>query len=72
MTEALSVDLRGRVIVAINEGTSCRQAAARFEVSAASANRWRALMRKQGDVRCRSLGGAADLGASRLARSPPA
>lgn len=57
MSKALSVDLRDRVIAAINEGTSCRQAAARFGVSAASAIRWRALVRKQGDVRPGPLGG---------------
>jgi transposase len=36
---------------------SCRQAAARFGVSAASAIRWRGLKLKQGDVRPGPLGG---------------
>lgn len=57
MSKALSVDLRDRVIAAIDEGMSCRQAAARFEVSASSAIRWRALVRERGDVRPGPLGG---------------
>lgn len=57
MSKALSVDLRDRVIAAIDEGVSCRQAAARFGVSASSAIRWRALVRERGDVRPGPLGG---------------
>lgn len=57
MSKALSVDLRERVIAAIDGGMSCRGAAARFGVSAASAIRWRALERRQGDVRPGPLGG---------------
>ena len=57
MSKALSVDLRERVIGAIDEGLSCRAAAARFGVSAASAIRWRALSLKTGDVRPGPLGG---------------
>lgn len=57
MSKALSVDLRDRVIAAIEDGMSCRQAAARFEVSAASAIRWRSRVRRQGDVRPGPLGG---------------
>ena len=57
MSKALSVDLRERVIAAIGEGMSCRGAAVRFGVSAASAIRWRALSRRQGDVRPGPLGG---------------
>ena len=41
MSEALPVDLQDRVIAAIEDGMSCRQAAARFGVSAASPIRWR-------------------------------
>ncbi|MVT71445.1 hypothetical protein GPL21_41425 [Bradyrhizobium pachyrhizi] len=37
MTRTLSVDLRQRVVAAIDGGLSCRQAAERFGVSAASA-----------------------------------
>ena len=51
MSKALSVDLRDRVIAAIEDGMSCRQAAARFRVSAASAIRWRSRVRRQGHVR---------------------
>jgi transposase len=57
MSEALSVDLRDRVVRAIEDGVSCRQAAVRFGVSASSAIRWRALSRRQGDVRPGPLGG---------------
>ena len=57
MSKALSVDLRDRVIAAIEDGMSCRQAAARFGVSAASAIRWRSRVRRQGDVRPGPLGG---------------
>ncbi|WP_426043163.1 IS630 family transposase [Brevundimonas sp. TWP2-3-4b1] len=57
MSKALSVDLRDRVIAAIDSGMSCRQAAARFGVSAASAIRWRSRVRRQGDVRPGPLGG---------------
>jgi transposase len=57
MSKALSVDLRDRVVAAIEAGISCRQAAVRFGVSASSAIRWRALSRRQGDVRPGPLGG---------------
>ena len=43
MSKALSVDLRARAVAAIEDGMSCRQAAIRFGVSAASAIRWRSL-----------------------------
>lgn len=57
MSKALSVDLRDRVVAAIEGGMSCRQAAVRFGVSASSAIRWRSLARRQGDVRPGPLGG---------------
>jgi transposase len=57
MSTPLSLDLRTRVLAAISGGLSCRQAAARFGVSAASAIRWRALERRQGDVRPKAMGG---------------
>lgn len=57
MSKALSVDLRDRVVAAIEDGMSCRQAAVRFGVSASSAIRWRALSHRQGDVRPGPLGG---------------
>lgn len=55
MSKALSLDLRERVIAAIDGGL-CR-AAARFGVSAASAIRWRKLTLSQGDARPGPLGG---------------
>src|SRR5215218_3610686 len=57
MARALSVDLRRRVVAAIEEGASCRQAAARFGVSASSAIRWHALARTFGDPTPRRQGG---------------
>ena len=57
MSKALSVDLRTRVLAAVAEGATHREAGARFGVSAASVSRWRALQREQGDVRPGPLGG---------------
>jgi transposase len=58
MSKALSLDLRQRVLAAIqDEALTHRQAAARFCVSSASVSRWRALQRRQGDVRPGPLGG---------------
>lgn len=57
MSKALSVDLRERVLGAVAGGMSGRQAALRFEVSAASVSRWRALERLQGNAQPGPLGG---------------
>jgi transposase len=57
MSKAFSLDLRERVLAAIADGMSCRQAAARFGVGASSAIRWRAMERAQGDARPKALGG---------------
>ena len=57
MARALSIDLRKRVVRAIDQGASCRQAAARFGVSASSAIRWAALARRVGDPAPRRQGG---------------
>jgi transposase len=57
MAKTLSVDLRRRVCAAISEGLSCHEAAARFDVSIASAIRWQAQMRTCGDVTPRPRGG---------------
>jgi transposase len=46
MAKSLSLDLRQRVIAAIDGGFSCRAAAERFGVSAASAIRWRDRQKK--------------------------
>ena len=48
MPQALSFDLRSRVLAAIDAGLSCRQAAARFGVSASSATRWQEMRRLGG------------------------
>ena len=57
MPRSLHFDLRCRVLKAIDEGLSCREAAARFGVSASSAIRWAALRRAGGDGRAKSQGG---------------
>src|SRR3954471_24189304 len=57
MPQALSFDLRSRVLAAIDEGLSCRQAAARFGVSASSAIRWQGMRRAGGDARPKPQGG---------------
>ena len=57
MAKSLSPDLRNRVLAAIDGGASCRQAASRFNVSAASAIRWNALRRRRGDASPRPQGG---------------
>jgi transposase len=57
MSKALSLDLRVRVLAAVQGGASHRKAAERFGVSAASVSRWRAREREQGDARPKALGG---------------
>ncbi len=57
MTAALSLDLRKRVIGAIEAGASCRQAAERFGIGAASAIRWHARFRREGEIAPRPMGG---------------
>lgn len=57
MPKSLSLDLRERVVCAIAEGTSRRQAAARFGVSVASAIRWQILVRSEGDPSPKKQGG---------------
>ena len=57
MTKALSVDLRDRVVAAVDGGLSRRRAAERFGVSVSSAIRWTAQVRATGDVRPRRVGG---------------
>ena len=57
MARALSVDLRNRVVAAIADGLSRRQAAVRFGVSAASAIRWQQLVVEQGAPAPQQQGG---------------
>src|SRR5919112_1695443 len=57
MPKALSFDLRSRVLAAIDKGLSCRQAAARFAVSASSAIRCQGMRQAGGDARPKPQGG---------------
>ena len=57
MSTALSMDLRVRVVAAVEAGASHREAAERFGVSAASVSRWRRLARERGEPRPGPLGG---------------
>src|ERR1700712_536519 len=57
MAGALSLDLRERVIAAIEAGASCRRAADRFGVAAASAIRWHARFRAKGEIAAKPVGG---------------
>ena len=57
MAKALSIDLRQRVLAAVDGGLSCRQAAERFGVSAASAIRWHDRRRREGHFGPKALGG---------------
>lgn len=51
MARAYSVDLRERVVAAIEQGLSTHQAAARFSIGISTAGAWARLKRRQGDVR---------------------
>ena len=51
MARAYSLDLRERVVAAIEEGLSTHQAAARFSIGVSTAGTWARLKRSQGDVR---------------------
>lgn len=57
MARCLSVDLRERVVAAVDGGMSRRKAAERFGVSVASAIRWASLRRRTGQVRPKPQGG---------------
>ena len=57
MSGPLSVDLRSRVVAAVDGGLSRRKAAERFGVSISSAIRWASQVRRTGDVRPRPVGG---------------
>ncbi len=57
MPSPLSVDLRERVVALVLGGASCREAASRFGVSAASVSRWAARQRRDGRVTPRPSGG---------------
>ncbi len=57
MAKALSIDLRERVVVAVDGGLSRRQAAERFAISAASAVRWLQRQKTYGSVEPAKQGG---------------
>ncbi len=56
MTRALSSDLRDRVVAAMENGATCREAAKLFSVSVASAVRWSQLARRTGSTVARRDG----------------
>ena len=57
MARTLSQDLRDRVIASIDDGLSCRAAAARFGVSPSSAIRWRQCALEHGQAVAKPRGG---------------
>src|SRR3954469_16521751 len=56
MARSYSQDLRDRVIEATESGTSARKAAARFEVAASTAIKWRERLRDSGERSARRQG----------------
>jgi transposase len=48
MVQALSMDLRSRLLAALDDGMSCRVAASRFGVAPSTAVRWQAQRRETG------------------------
>jgi transposase len=57
MGQPLSMDLRRRLLAAIDEGMSCRSAASRFGVAPSTAIRWLAQRRATGDFAPKPQGG---------------
>jgi len=57
MSKALSVDLRRRVVDAVEAGSSCRAAAGRFGVGVSSAIRWVSRVRAGGGLEPGKRGG---------------
>lgn len=57
MGKPLSIDLRERVVAAVDGGMSRRKAADRFGVSISSAIRWTSLRRRTGEVQPKRQGG---------------
>jgi len=56
MTRSLSSDLRGRVISAISDGLSTREAARRFRIGIATAGKWYRRYRETGETVARKQG----------------
>lgn len=57
MSSALSVDLRQRVVQAVEAAAARHQAAERYGVSLASASRWCGQLAREGHVAPKSMGG---------------
>jgi transposase len=57
MTQALSQDLRNRVIAVVDGGMSCNEAAERFGIAVSSAVRWVRAWRTEGRARALPQGG---------------
>lgn len=57
MGQPLSMDLRTRLLAAIDAGMSCRAAAARFGVAPSTAIRWQAQRRATGSIAPKRQGG---------------
>ena len=57
MGQPLSMDLRSRLLAAVDDGMSCRGAAARFGVAPSTAIRWYAQRRETGSFAPRPQGG---------------
>ncbi len=70
MTKPLSMDLRQRVLAAIDSGMSRHAAAARFGIAPSTAVKWFDLRRKTGSVAPRAQGG--DTRSSRIEALGPA
>ncbi len=57
MGKPLSMDLRSRALAAVDEGMSCRAAATRFGVAAATVIRWHDQRRRTGTYAAKPQGG---------------
>ena len=57
MAQPLSMDLRSRLLAAVDGGMSCRAAAIRFGVAASTAIRWQAQRRETGNFAPKPQGG---------------
>ena len=57
MAHSLSMDLRSRLLAAVDDGMSCRGAAARFGVAPSTAIRWQAQRRETGGFAPKPQGG---------------
>ena len=57
ITAALSLDLRHRVIAAMEAGASFRKAAERFGIGAATAIRWQTQVQRDGRIAAKPTGG---------------